>query len=130
MTQFRNEKWQIIEQQVNYDWKPSLCDLCHKCGHATTEYKKNKAKEPNVIATDVQEKDGAHNTKVQKGKQVTLNNKVEYRVGIEKPNNVRNEQNIPISNSFQQVGEGTIQQETQTTKTSERGKGTSTRGNG
>lgn len=51
--QFKNEKGKILEQQVNYDWKPNLCDVCHKYGHTASECRKNKAKKPNGIGTDV-----------------------------------------------------------------------------
>ncbi|XP_019237195.1 PREDICTED: uncharacterized protein LOC109217410 [Nicotiana attenuata] len=30
---FKNEKGNIVEQEVTYDWKPSLCKHCFKYGH-------------------------------------------------------------------------------------------------
>ncbi|XP_070030712.1 uncharacterized protein [Nicotiana sylvestris] len=30
---FRNEKGKLIEQRVNYDWKPTFCTHCLKYGH-------------------------------------------------------------------------------------------------
>ncbi|KAK4713180.1 hypothetical protein R3W88_019087 [Solanum pinnatisectum] len=31
---FRNEKGQLIEQRVIYEWKPTLCTYCKKYGHS------------------------------------------------------------------------------------------------
>lgn len=40
---FRNEKGQLIEQRVSYDWKPALYIYCHAYGHAKEVCrKKNK----------------------------------------------------------------------------------------
>ncbi|KAK6795389.1 hypothetical protein RDI58_008842 [Solanum bulbocastanum] len=31
---FKNERGQLIEQTVQYDWKPTLCKYCKKYGHS------------------------------------------------------------------------------------------------
>ncbi|KAG5619842.1 hypothetical protein H5410_005060 [Solanum commersonii] len=33
MINFRNEKGQLIDQKVTYEWKPTLCKYCKKYGH-------------------------------------------------------------------------------------------------
>lgn len=30
---FRNERREVIEQKVTYNWKPTICEVCHKYGH-------------------------------------------------------------------------------------------------
>ncbi|XP_015168553.1 uncharacterized protein [Solanum tuberosum] len=30
---FKNERGELIEQKVQYDWKPTLCNFCKKYGH-------------------------------------------------------------------------------------------------
>ncbi|KAM3237743.1 hypothetical protein P3L10_012773 [Capsicum annuum] len=42
---FKNEKGQVIEQQISYDWKPTICGTCKKYGHNTEICRKNKTKE-------------------------------------------------------------------------------------
>lgn len=37
---FKIEKGQIMEQQITYDWQPTICGICSKYGH-----RKNKANE-------------------------------------------------------------------------------------
>lgn len=44
---FRNEKGKLIEQNVSYDWKPTLCKHSSKYGHTNDEYKLKK-KQPNT----------------------------------------------------------------------------------
>lgn len=31
---FRNEKGQLVEQKVSYEWKPTLCKYCKKYAHS------------------------------------------------------------------------------------------------
>lgn len=30
---FKNEKGKLVEQPVQYDWKPSICTFCNRYGH-------------------------------------------------------------------------------------------------
>ncbi|KAH0672196.1 hypothetical protein KY284_023283 [Solanum tuberosum] len=39
---FKNEKGQVVEQKVMYDWKPTLCTHCHKYGHVVDICRKKK----------------------------------------------------------------------------------------
>ncbi|KAJ8536725.1 hypothetical protein K7X08_035126 [Anisodus acutangulus] len=39
---FRNEKGNVITQKVTYDWRPSICEHCHKYGHNSDSCMKNK----------------------------------------------------------------------------------------
>ncbi|XP_060211647.1 uncharacterized protein LOC132639194 [Lycium barbarum] len=43
---FRNEKGNIIEQKVQYDWKPVLCKYCKKYGHSEVECRIKKPRSP------------------------------------------------------------------------------------
>ncbi|KAG5621778.1 hypothetical protein H5410_006996 [Solanum commersonii] len=36
---FKNEKGKVIEQPVQYDWKPTLCRYCKKYGHTRVDKK-------------------------------------------------------------------------------------------
>lgn len=45
---YRNEKGQLIEQKVAYDWKPTLCKFCQAYGHAEKNCRKKKAPKPAV----------------------------------------------------------------------------------
>ncbi|XP_060212231.1 uncharacterized protein LOC132639853 [Lycium barbarum] len=48
---FRNERGNIIDQKVVYDWKPTLCSFCKKYGHTDEVCRKKnppKQKEPEV----------------------------------------------------------------------------------
>lgn len=36
----------MITQKVTYDWKPTLCDYCHKYGHDKVTCRKNKSVQP------------------------------------------------------------------------------------
>lgn len=40
---FRNEKGNLVEQKLQYDWKPTLCEHCQKYGHSEEECRKKKA---------------------------------------------------------------------------------------
>ncbi|MCD7445788.1 hypothetical protein HAX54_000026, partial [Datura stramonium] len=42
---FVNEKGNVMEQKVQYDWKPTLCSHCKKYGHGVEECRKVKSKE-------------------------------------------------------------------------------------
>ncbi|MCE5167415.1 hypothetical protein HAX54_001074, partial [Datura stramonium] len=42
---FVNEKGTVVEQKVQYDWKPTLCSHCKKYGHGVEECRKVKSKE-------------------------------------------------------------------------------------
>lgn len=59
MIYFRNEKGLVIEQRVTYDWKPMICDVCHKYGHSTEVCRKNKVgdstKDDHVNVTETTE---------------------------------------------------------------------------
>lgn len=47
---FKNEKGRLIEQPVQYDWKPSLCKFCTKYGHIEEECRlKKKIPRPGQI---------------------------------------------------------------------------------
>ncbi|XP_059315537.1 uncharacterized protein LOC132066188 [Lycium ferocissimum] len=43
---FLNEKGNLIEQRVIYDWQPTICKVCKKYGHAEDTYRKNKVNKP------------------------------------------------------------------------------------
>lgn len=38
------KKGQIIEQQITYDWKSIICEICKKYGYGVDMCRKNKAK--------------------------------------------------------------------------------------
>lgn len=40
MVYFKNERGVLIEQKVQYDWKPMLCKHRKKYGHSETECRK------------------------------------------------------------------------------------------
>ncbi|XP_019248818.1 PREDICTED: uncharacterized protein LOC109228098 [Nicotiana attenuata] len=44
--QFRNEKGALIEQRIQYDWKPVLCKQCHKYGHSEEDCRRKKQTAP------------------------------------------------------------------------------------
>lgn len=46
---FRNEKREVIEQTLSYDWKISICDISKKYGHTTDVCRRNKVKELKVV---------------------------------------------------------------------------------
>ncbi|XP_060177930.1 uncharacterized protein LOC132607872 [Lycium barbarum] len=50
---FKNERGNIIEQQVTYDWKPYVCTICQNYGHSAEECRRNKAKIPQEKPTPV-----------------------------------------------------------------------------
>ncbi|XP_060217031.1 uncharacterized protein LOC132644453 [Lycium barbarum] len=39
---FKNERGKVVEQKVTYDWKPSICKVCHKYGHTKDICRRNK----------------------------------------------------------------------------------------
>ncbi|XP_059291730.1 uncharacterized protein LOC132045203 [Lycium ferocissimum] len=50
---FKNERGNIIEQHVTYDWKPYVCTICQKYRHSVEECRRNKAKIPQEKPTPV-----------------------------------------------------------------------------
>ncbi|XP_070051743.1 uncharacterized protein [Nicotiana tomentosiformis] len=64
---FRNEKGQLVEQRVSYDWKPTLCTHCSKYGHSESICRK---KHPVTLATQQE----------QKGKQTNKDDKVDNQL--------------------------------------------------
>ncbi|KAL2897466.1 hypothetical protein RDABS01_039249 [Bienertia sinuspersici] len=42
--QFVNEKWILMEHQVEYEWKPILCTQCHRFGHEASVCRKGVQK--------------------------------------------------------------------------------------
>ncbi|XP_059310342.1 uncharacterized protein LOC132061578 [Lycium ferocissimum] len=43
---FRNERGNIIEQRVTYEWKPSICKVCKQYGHTEEQCRRNKQTAP------------------------------------------------------------------------------------
>lgn len=39
---FRNEKGDLVEQKVQYEWRPIICKFCQKYGHAEDDCWKKK----------------------------------------------------------------------------------------
>ncbi|KAK4715958.1 hypothetical protein R3W88_014296 [Solanum pinnatisectum] len=48
---FRNEKGNLIEQKVTYDWRPTLCKFYKKYGHSGDDCRKKKR--PKTIPNDI-----------------------------------------------------------------------------
>ncbi|XP_059306501.1 uncharacterized protein LOC132057943 [Lycium ferocissimum] len=44
---FKNERGDLVEQLVKYDWKPTLCSYCQKYGHMEDQCRKKKGQENN-----------------------------------------------------------------------------------
>lgn len=53
----RNEKGNLTEQKVSYEWKPTLCKHCEKYGHPADVCRKKKAEKPGVEKQDQQQKE-------------------------------------------------------------------------
>ncbi|KAM3308578.1 hypothetical protein P3S67_010322 [Capsicum chacoense] len=45
---FKNEKGVLVEQKVQYDWKPTLCKFCQNYGHNEPDCRKKKPQVENV----------------------------------------------------------------------------------
>lgn len=45
---FKNKKGLLVEQKVQYDWKPILCKLCKKYGHDDQVSREKKVQQPAV----------------------------------------------------------------------------------
>lgn len=43
---FKNEKGALVEQRIQYDWKPVLCKHCQKYGHSKEECRRKKQPSP------------------------------------------------------------------------------------
>lgn len=43
---FKNEKGVLVEQRIQYDWKPILCKHCQKYGHSEEECRRKKQTSP------------------------------------------------------------------------------------
>ncbi|KAG5604647.1 hypothetical protein H5410_026139 [Solanum commersonii] len=68
---FRNEKGVVITQSVTYDWRPSLCDHCHKYGHEKDNCRKLHPTQQHVDETkETKEEDKIQtNARVDEGKE-------------------------------------------------------------
>ncbi|WMV06757.1 hypothetical protein MTR67_000142 [Solanum verrucosum] len=68
---FRNEKGVVITQSVTYDWRPSLCDHCHKYGHDKDNCRKLHPTQQHVDETkETKEEDKMQtNARFDKGKE-------------------------------------------------------------
>ncbi|KAK4733492.1 hypothetical protein R3W88_007753 [Solanum pinnatisectum] len=68
---FRNEKGVVITQSVAYDWRPSLCDHCHKYGHEKDNCRKlHPTQKPVDETKETKEEDKIQtNAQVDKGKE-------------------------------------------------------------
>nr|XP_009596610.1 uncharacterized protein LOC104092659 [Nicotiana tomentosiformis] len=72
---FRNEKGMLIEQKINYDWKPILCKYFHKYGHNEEDCRKKKGtqalvqqkeqEKSKMVKTQVETELGGKKTRVQ-----------------------------------------------------------------
>lgn len=101
VVQFKNEKGKIVEQHVTYDWKPSMCKICHKYGHSDANCRKNKIKNPKASTTFEVEREIDPNNTNPKTMQIRNTRKDERKAGTSKPQTIWKDQPIPISNSFQ-----------------------------
>ncbi|KAH0685006.1 hypothetical protein KY289_022758 [Solanum tuberosum] len=64
VVKFKNEKGKLIEQTVQYDWKPTLCKFCKKYGH-DEEVCRVKKKGPKPNQQNAEGKEDGQNKKWQ-----------------------------------------------------------------
>ncbi|XP_070023391.1 uncharacterized protein [Nicotiana sylvestris] len=85
---FRNERGNLIEQKIQYDWKPILCKCCNKYGH-NEEACRKKQPRPKSPEKQIENQAAKAAKKGEKGKEKTIEGAKPASPIVEKAHNMK-----------------------------------------